>query len=67
MKRKDELTFKRLEIGQKFSSASASADCPTGNFRKVSSKEAIRLNDNGTGQTHNKIVFSRSCAVKVVN
>lgn len=66
MPKKEPFTFKRVEIGQKFSSDSNHPDCPSGNFRKASSSEAYAVNPNGPSQTHNKIKFSRSCAVKLI-
>lgn len=49
----EEVPFKRLAIGDKFSSKEDM-------FRKIGSTLVIRLLPNGTGQTHNKIKFPRN-------
>ena len=48
--------FKRLAIGQTFTTAQ-------GSFRKAGKHGAFRIRDDGRGQTHAKIPFARSTSV----
>ncbi len=53
-------TFKRLPIGKRFVTS-------TGAFRKVSEKSAFAVTVEGRGKTHERINFSRSAVVTIVN
>jgi hypothetical protein len=55
-------TFKRLTVGQRFTALSG-PDNQISTFRKIDPKRAIKLNANGTGQTHNKIKLPRNRSV----
>lgn len=48
-----QLAFKRLEIGTVFTSRD-------GKFRKIGSRQAIRVKPNGIGETHAKLPFAGS-------
>ena len=54
-------SFKRLEIGTTF--VSQSGDSQGSRFRKVSKSGAFRMKDNGRGETHAEVSFTRSHAV----
>lgn len=49
--------FKRVAIGAHFTTAQ-------GAFRKASNKGAFAIREDGRGQTHAQVRFSRSAAVK---
>lgn len=57
-------SFKRLEIGMKFRSEANGTNGQT--FRKVSKRGAFRIKDNGQGETHAQVPFSRSHAVSIL-
>lgn len=53
---KSQTTFKRLEVGANFSFKGE-------NFRKSSKGGAFRLKQDGRGETHAEVKFTRSASV----
>lgn len=53
------IQFKRINVNAKFSYKG-------NNYRKIDKRHAFKLNENGRGQTHAKIEFSRSAHCELI-
>ena len=56
-------TFKRLSVGDNFISNCKASGLNGTKFRKASNTQAVKINENGRGDTANPVTFTRSHAV----